>query len=177
MLLESKSFKTTLSDKQVNAKMPKIPPFDEARDEIDSYLRRFERYATAQNWSRSNWAVSLSALLRGKALDVYALMSSTKAHDYDELKSALLRRFEMNEDGFKRRFRSSIPEPDETFTQFTVRLGSYLTRWIEMSMIPRTLEGLFDLMLRDQLLHVCNQELKVFLKQNVPKTAEDVSTR
>ena len=30
------------------AKTPKIPAFDENRDEMDSYLLRFERYATAQ---------------------------------------------------------------------------------------------------------------------------------
>ena len=30
------------------AKTPKISAFDENRDELDSYLLRFERYATAQ---------------------------------------------------------------------------------------------------------------------------------
>ena len=29
-------------------------------------------------------------------------------------------------------------------------------------------------MLRDQILHVCNFELSVFLKQNVPKTAHEM---
>lgn len=154
--------------------MPKIPPFDERHDEMDSYLRRFERYATVQKWDRNTWATSLSALLCGKALDVYALMSSETAQNYDELKSALLRRYDLKEDGFKRKFRSSRPEPGETFSQFTVRLGSYLTRWIEMSKIPRTVDGLFDLMLRDQILHVCNQELTTFLRQNVPKTADEL---
>lgn len=48
---------------------------------------------------------------------------------------------------FKRKIRSSRPEPEETFLQFTVRLGSYLTRWISMSNMPVTLDGSFDLML------------------------------
>lgn len=37
--------------------------------------------------------------------------------------------------------------------QFLVRLGSYLTRWIEMSKIIKTVENFFDFMLRDQTLH------------------------
>ena len=45
------------------AKTPKIPAFDENRDEMDSYLLRFERYATAQRWKRDQWATNLSALL------------------------------------------------------------------------------------------------------------------
>lgn len=45
-----------------------------------------------------------------------------------------------------------------------------------MSKIDCTFESLVDLMLRDQILHVCNFELSVFLKQNVPKTADEMCT-
>ncbi|XP_062609261.1 uncharacterized protein LOC134271008 [Saccostrea cucullata] len=101
-------------------------------------------------------------------------MSKSKADDYDELKAALLRRYDMTGEGFKRKFRSCRPENGETFSQFTVRLGSYLTRWIEMSKISMTFEALFELTLRDQFLHKCNYDLLVFLKQNVPKTADEL---
>lgn len=66
---ESKSY-----DSHVSAKLPKLPFFDDSHDEMDSYLLRFETYAEAQRWDRSDWAINLSALLKGKALDVYALM-------------------------------------------------------------------------------------------------------
>ena len=33
----------------IRAKAPKIPAFNEGKDEMDSYLLRFERYATEQN--------------------------------------------------------------------------------------------------------------------------------
>ncbi|XP_052680025.1 uncharacterized protein LOC128160712 [Crassostrea angulata] len=78
-------------DAMVKPNLPKIPPFEENKDEIDSYLRRFERYATAMGWEKSLWSTHLSALLKGRALDVYALMSTAKVSDYDELKAALLR--------------------------------------------------------------------------------------
>ena len=58
----------------IKAKSPRIPPFNEGKDEMDSYLLRFERYATAQKWEPDTWAKGLSVLLQGKALDVYALM-------------------------------------------------------------------------------------------------------
>lgn len=115
MKMSQGNVKSVDTDSVIKARMPKIPPFDERHDEMDSYLRRFERYATVQHWERNTWATSLSALLCGKALDVYALMSSETAQNYDELKSALLRRYDLTEDGFKRKFRSSRPEPGETF--------------------------------------------------------------
>lgn len=77
-----------------NTKVPKMPFLDESNDDIDSYLRRFERYATAQKSEKDSWAVNLSALLQGRALDVYALLPQEKATDYDALKTALLKRFE-----------------------------------------------------------------------------------
>ena len=80
----------------------------------------------------------------------------------------------MTEEGFKKKFRFCRPEVGETFSQFTVRLSSYLTRWIEMSKISSSFKVLFDLMLRNQILHVCNFELSVFLKQNVPTTADEM---
>ena len=38
----------------ITAKTPKIPAFDEGKDEMDSYLLRFERYATAQKWKKED---------------------------------------------------------------------------------------------------------------------------
>ena len=99
----------------VTAKTPKIPAFDEGKDEMDSYLLRFERYATAQKWKKEDWATNLSALLKGKALDVYALMPVEEALNYDMLKAALLKRYELTEEGFiKRRYKKCRPDSGET---------------------------------------------------------------
>ena len=46
--------------------------FAESHDEMDSYLLRFERYAIAQRLKRDQQATNLSALLKGKPLDIYA---------------------------------------------------------------------------------------------------------
>ena len=81
----------------IKAKSPKIQAFYEGKDEMDSYLLRFERYATAQKWEPDTWAIGLSALLQGKALDVYALMPKEDALNYDKLKVALLKRYELTE--------------------------------------------------------------------------------
>ncbi|XP_062596739.1 uncharacterized protein LOC134258215 isoform X2 [Saccostrea cucullata] len=170
---ESKTAKSDISDGSL-AKVPKMPYFDEVKDDIDSFLRRFERYAIAQKWNEGMWAVNLSALLKGRALDVYALLPQEKALDYAALKTALLRRFEKTEDGFREYFRRCRPEVGETFTQFAVRLGSYLDRWIEFGKVNKTYNGLYDLVLRDQFISICNRDLSLFLKERIPKSIEDM---
>ena len=81
----------------IKANSPRIPAFDEGKDEMDSYLWRFERYATAQKWEPDTWATGLSALLQGKALNVYALMPEDDTLNFDKLKVALLKRYELTD--------------------------------------------------------------------------------
>ena len=50
-------------------KLPKMPMFEEGTD-MDAYLTRFERVAESNEWSKEEWAVSLSTLLTGTALEV-----------------------------------------------------------------------------------------------------------
>jgi len=143
---------------------PKMPPFDEDKDNMDSFIYRFERYAEAQKWQKTDWSVYLAALLRGKSLDVYSRMTETEATDYDVLKAALLRRFQLTEEGFKQRFHSAKPESGESPSQFIARLDNYLQRWIDMAKIQTSYEGLKGLILREQYLTSCRKDLALFSK-------------
>ena len=74
MNLQREVFKVKLekqkAEKAAHARDPKLPYFVESKDKIDSYLSRFEKYATANEWKKSVWAAYLSALWKGRVLDV-----------------------------------------------------------------------------------------------------------
>ena len=72
---------------------PKLPKFEEDKDDMDTYLQRFERFAKMQKWKPEEWVVSLSPLLTGKGLEVYTNMPDTDVDNYDQLKLALLKRY------------------------------------------------------------------------------------
>lgn len=150
--------------KVAHARDPKLPYFEEGKDKMDSYLSRFEKYATANKWDKSVWAAYLSALLKGRALDVYDRLSNEDAADYEKLKDALLKNFDMTERGFRKKFRYSRPEKSETFIQFSSRLKSYLEKWLNMAKIEKSFPAVCDFMARDQFLESCNRELYVHLK-------------
>ena len=107
------SFETELekqkSVKLAHARDPKLPYFEESKDKMDSYLSRFEKYATANKWDKTVWAAYLSALLKGRALGVYDRLSTEDAAGY-KLNDALLKYFDMTERGFRKKFRYSRPE-------------------------------------------------------------------
>ena len=93
---------------------PKLPRFDEKHDDMDTFIERFERFAESQGWRRDEWAVYLSPLLTGKGLQVFSSTPSDEALQYDILKRALLKRYEMTEEGFRNKFRHTNSEQGET---------------------------------------------------------------
>ena len=100
-----------LSDRRaVIRTMPKLQPFDDKNDDMDAFIRRFETYAVSLEWPKDRWAINLSALLHGIALDVYNRQSVNEVNNYEGLKEALLRRFMLTEEGFREKLRTAKPE-------------------------------------------------------------------
>ena len=62
-------------DREDRAKAPKLPSFVDGKDDLDAYLQRFERFAETAKWNKIGWASKLSALLSGRALEVYSRLS------------------------------------------------------------------------------------------------------
>ncbi|XP_041461733.1 uncharacterized protein LOC121413037 [Lytechinus variegatus] len=152
---------------------PKLPPFHEDKDNIDAYLQRFERYADTQNWPRADWAINLSALLTGKALDVHSRLTSDEAKDYKTLKTALLKAFQLTSEGFRSKFYTGKPVNGETASQYSNRLENYLNRWIELSGVKHDFDDLKDLLLREHFINGCHRDLSIFLRERQPKTTKD----
>jgi broad specificity phosphatase PhoE len=130
-----------------------MPYFDDGKDDMDAYLRRFERVVQVQEHDEREWAAHLAVLLKGKALEVFVRLSAADAEDYQKVKAALLRRYDLTEEGFKRKFRTSRVDSGETHSQFLERLRNYVTRWIQLSNTAETFEGLVDLLLKEQILN------------------------
>ena len=75
-------------------------------DDIEAYLTTFERMMEAYRVSRECWPFKLSPQLTGKAQQAYAALPPEGAKVYDTLKVAILRRYNINEETYRKRFRS-----------------------------------------------------------------------
>ena len=157
------------------AKAPKLLSFVDGKDDLDAYLQRFERFATTAKWEKTGRASKLSGLLSGLALEVYSRLSEEAAQDYDRVKLALMKRYDLTEDGYHRKFRASKPEVDESPEQFIVRLDRYLLRWLELSNTERSFEGLKDLIVKEQFIDSCPKELAIHLRERAPETLVQIA--
>ena len=152
-------------DREDRAKIPNFPLLVDGKDDLDAYmyLQRFERYAETAKWKKTGWASKLSALLYGQVLEVYSLLSEEAAKDYDKVKILLMKRYDLTEDGYCRKFRASKLEVDESPDQFIVRLDRYLLRWLELSDTAQTFDGLKDLIAKEQSIDSCPKDLAIHL--------------
>jgi len=153
---------------------PKLPFFDDSKDDIDSYLGRFERYAEMQGWPAADWALYLSALLKRKSLQCYSRLGEVDARDYNKLKAALLRRFDLTADRFRRKFYDTKRDREETAAEFVVRLASYLDRWIHLVGIESTFEDLKALLVRERFLESCDDRLALYLRESASSKLDEV---
>ena len=126
---------------QVKPKLPRLPAFVDGKYNLDSRLLRFERFANTSGWPKENWCASLSALLTGRALEVFCRLSESEAINYDRVKEVLQKRY-LTEDGYRQKFRAGTPEDGENPSMFIVRLKTYLERWMKLSETPQTYDGL-----------------------------------
>ena len=71
----------------------RIPEFEDTREDVDDFFRKFERIARDQQWPEESWAV-----LKEKALQLYHNVDDGVAADYPQLKTALLDKFSLCSD-------------------------------------------------------------------------------
>ena len=162
-------------DREDRAKAPKLPSFVDGKDDLDAYLQRFERFAETAKWNKIGWASKLSALLLGRALEVYSRLSEEAAKDYDKVKIALMKRYDLTKDGYRRKFRASKPEADESPQQLIVPLDRYLLRWLELSDTDQTFGGLKDLIVKKQFIDSCPKDLAIHLRERAPETLAKIA--
>ena len=110
------------------------------------------------------WALYLSALLKGRALEVFVRLSKDDQSDYGQIKEALLAYFDLTVRSFRKTFKDHRPKKAETFRQFSGRLASYLDKWLGLDKFEKTYEAVCDFLARDQFLDFCSHKLYLYLK-------------
>ena len=94
-------------------KTPMLPRFKETDGNIDAYLQRFERYAENEGWSVGCYAIYLSALLEGTALEVYHRLPTTDANNNEIVKAALLKKYSLTGEDYRNKLLSNKASTSE----------------------------------------------------------------
>ena len=137
--------------------------YDESKEKIFQFLDRFEAMAIAMGLERSRWALKVSQALRGSGYEVYTRLPPGQENQYEELKAALMKHYEVTAQTYRKKFRSSRREPGELFAAYSLRLKSYLQKWMDLAEFKRDYESLEEMMVVDQMRKQMSKPLRTFL--------------
>ncbi|XP_026005285.1 uncharacterized protein LOC113010452 [Astatotilapia calliptera] len=144
---------------------PKIPPYQMGED-VENYLLRFERVARTWRWPENEWACRLVPLLAGKAWEAYTAMDEERAHCYEDLKAALLVKFDISPETYRQRFRSNIIPPGESPTETYYRLKGLYRRWLRPE--QHTKDEMGEAIILEQLIRVLPGEVRTWVREHEP---------
>ncbi|XP_041447304.1 uncharacterized protein LOC121403672 [Xenopus laevis] len=151
----------------------KFPVMDKDVD-LDTFLRCFERACRQYHLLREQWAKYLTPGLKGKALDVFVDLPPEFDGDYDAIKNALIKKFHLTPEVYGKRFRTVQREPTDTYSDVVSSLRTAFRSWLR-GLSVTSFQCLEDLMVKDQFLHTCPMEVKQFIMDHEPKTADQAA--
>ena len=128
--------------------MPKMEKFDENRDRIDSYIARFENYASSTTWDNVEKANAFSCYLVGVPLDIYHALSLEQQKDFNAIKQELLKHYKISEASYRSRFFNSRCKKGESVTQFVAQISEYFDRWMEYHKATNNAKTMRDVIIR-----------------------------
>lgn len=108
-----------------------VPPFRES--EVDAYFIAFERIATKLNWPRDMWALMLQCSLVSKAQEVCSALPIEDSLNYDVVKAAVLRVYELVPEAYRQKFRNYTKSTKQTFVGFARDKRMLLDKWCAAS--------------------------------------------
>ena len=155
---------TELSKSENDIKLQKLTE----SDDIEAFLTTFERMMLAYEIRRERWAYKLAPNLTGKAQQAYAAMPTEEAGNYEALKVAILRRYDINQETYRQRFRQTSRKDSETYRDLAVRLMDLLKKWMKDHM--ESVQAVLEQVAIKQLSNKLPPEVHVWVQDRRPKT-------
>ncbi|XP_053318231.1 uncharacterized protein LOC128490400 [Spea bombifrons] len=146
-----------------------FPTLDKDGD-LDVFLRSFEKVCRQYQLPKDQWAKYLTPGLRGPALEAFAELPAESDQDYEAIKAALQRRYNLTPEVYRKKFRTLQKRSTESYTAVVGHLTTAFRQWIRGLEI-KTLESLEDLIIKEQFLQLCPANVQEWLLDREPKTA------
>lgn len=139
-------------------------------EDIEAFLTTFERMMQVYEVREDRWAFKLAPQLTGRAQQAYAALNADDAAKYKEVKAAILRCYDINEETYRQRFRTTRRKEGEAYVELAIRLQDLLKKWMADC---DTIETVSEKVATEQLLNTMPADLRIWVGERKPKTASE----
>ncbi|XDV39050.1 hypothetical protein PO909_008345 [Leuciscus waleckii] len=139
-----------------------VPHFRET--EVDTYFSAFERLASALKWPKGPWSLLLPCRLVGKAQAVISALPVEDSLQYETVKNAILRAYELAPKLIDSDFETRKKTAQQTFVEFAREKGINFDKWLTASK-AKDLNSLRDLMLLEEFKNCLPERVVTYLNE------------
>ena len=151
-----------------------VPPFQEK--EVDKYFLHFEKIATSLEWPQDTWMLLLQSVLVGKAREVYSAMSVEQSSQYDLVKKAVLKAYELVPEAYRQNFRNSRKQDKQTYTEFARDKEALFDRWCSSKEVAQNFEKLRQLVLVEEFKSCLPINIKTYVDEQKADNLQQAAT-
>ena len=137
-----------------------MPTFSET--EVDKYFLHFEKIANSLKWPKESWTLLLQSSLIGKVREIYSALSVEESCQFEVVKAAVLKVYELVPEAYRQKFRDSVKRENQTFVGNKETL---FDRWCSSKDICGNYEKLRQLMLIEEFKKCLPSEIKTYIDE------------
>ena len=136
------------------------------------FFSSLEKLLVAKHISEDDYAGVTVELLGSKALEAYSRLSLEDAMEYNAIKAAVLKKFNISSESTRLLFREARKVGNESYAEFGTRLQRLSSAWVKEAGVD-DLEKMLELIALEQYLETVDTDVRVWL---VDKEVKDVKT-
>ena len=125
-----------------------VPPFQEK--EVDKYFAHFEKVADSLNFPKESWVLLLQSVLVGKAQEIYGSLSVEQSSNYEHVKEAILKAYELVPEAYRQKFRNYLKYDSKTHVEFAREKENLFNRWCHSKEIGQDFKKLKQMVLLEE---------------------------
>ena len=138
------------------------PPFQEK--EVDKYFAHFEKVADSLNWPKESWVLLLQSVLVGKAQEIYGSLSVEQSSNYEYIKEAILKAYELVPEAYRQKFRNYLKYDSKTHVEFA-REKNLFNRWCHSKEIGQDFKKLKQMVLLEEFKDKVRPDIRSHLDE------------
>ena len=158
---QSPSDRASVFDPARNIRL--VPPFQEK--EVDKYFAHFEKVADSLNWPKESWVLLLQSVLVGKAQEIYGSLSVEQSSNYEHVKEAILKAYELVPEAYRQKFRNYLKYDSKTHVEFAREKENLFNRWCHSKEIGQDFQKLKQMVLLEEFKDKVRPDIRSHLDE------------
>lgn len=155
----------------IAAKM--LPALKESN--IEEFFTAFERVAQIQKWNKTDWVSIIQTQFSGKILKIFNELPFVDAMNYDKVKEAMSRAFQLTSHAYRKRFRDMSKNEQQTYSDFVFHLSMAYTKWMKSIQALDNVERMTQAIVIEQLLNKLPSELALYVTDLKLERVSDIA--